>query len=253
MGLRLILGDYLEEQGDPRCGLVRLVPKLLALPDKVGPHPDLPYKVWIAYDKGDQNKPAYRDSRKEWPRLGLPSPQGRSLDTGYMERYRGLHNLGRLLLGVLRLEGLRLYGTSLCIEHFRLVRPWAYNCRLIGPKERDKSVVSLFLECEFLERSGVFGNYIHFAEGYAIRMARPAGPFYTDKPYSDYRQAQLQNQAAVYGRFLDLYNEFVRICPWQAAHDAWQQARKPQKLPTRMTEPFASLGYKGLWKKVVGE
>lgn len=236
---RLVLADYLEEQGDPRASLVRLLPHLLALPQRAGLRPDLPCRAFQEPNR-DEKRLVWHTTRKDWPQIKKPIPPVGLCTTYTMPRapYRGYHNLGRLFCLVIDHESLRfqrerrrypphIAAADLGRNWLEVTEPrfWAYYCRLTDPKERDAT------GCWRGDSNHrTFGHYIHVLEAsvdWCRRSSLSLHTHDTDRAHQEAVEDRLRSRAEVYGRFLDLHDEFVRICPWQAAHEAWQRARVP--------------------------
>lgn len=232
LSLRLILGDCLEEEGDPRSELVRLLPKLLSLPERVDLRPDLPCEGTRPQQIRDWRTGGMRTvvtwARHFWPRFVTPIPPGREYSLGRNACYRGFTNLGRLFSLVLEHEVVRLerkhLGLSAPLRHVWVhelePRYWAYRCYLLNPKERD--------EKGRLQGNWRFGAYAWMAVTAMHVCRRKVPPRDFKEPYEDYYKKDLESQAEVWGRFLDLHEEFVRICPWQKAEEAWRKAKVPE-------------------------
>ena len=232
LSLRLILGDCLEEEGDPRSELVRLLPRLLALPERIGLRPDSPCegtrtREFHHWPTG-RMRTVETTVRYWWPQMILPIPPGREHLLGKGERYRGFTNLGRLFSLVLEHEVVRLerkyrgWEAPLRDVWINVIEPryWAYRCSLLSPKERD--------EKDRLTGNWRFGAYAWMVVQ-AMHICRRRFPYPpASGDYKEYWKKDLESQAEVWGRFLDLHEEFVRICPWEKAEEAWRRAKVPE-------------------------
>lgn len=238
--LRLVLADRLEDRGDPRAALVRLVPALLATPRREGLRPDVPAEVrW-----GRPGRPpfsGYTTTRADWPALGALHQGG----------YARCHSLGRLFLTAAVLEWVRephpdsgLIGEfgrpGACLRY--LDACWLYSCWLVGHRERDRGWWWVANNsgrfhcgladrlCEWLGcrsralglalascRAGPFGALITRLEtmlawgGPCVRVDAP------DDLTAEQALVRLRWQAAFWSRWLDLRDAFAALWPWAEA------------------------------------
>lgn len=210
-GLRQILGDFLEDHGDPRTARVRLVPALRALPLREEPRLDC--QVWTWW-----SGPRRRNSRRGWPVVRIVGAA------------HGRHDLSRLLslalvhdLMYFPADGERLRR----IDDY-LARCWLSACGLVDAHRRDqgwahavlaeRSIspgygrnvcarhwLSVYVGCDFWNaaslwacRSGRRGCFVNVAQNLLVGLASRSG-----------RNADLATRALAWSRVLDLYEAFV--------------------------------------------
>jgi uncharacterized protein (TIGR02996 family) len=239
---RLVLADWLEERGDARAALLRLVPALEATPRQQGPRADLPCRVW-------RDEPSGRPytSGGQWPPLPHPVPPGREQRKGRRDRWRGLHHLGRLLSAAMLREVLQLFNLNdeRTAPLLHLLARWeVHACGLIDACERDvgnrvtgpSCVVAWHTPLQHVPgqgvlcraawrcRAGPFSAYFSVAEElvvfrYISLLMHEPPPLDEDEVWLLER---LRHRAVLYGRFLDLATTFARIVPWEEGCIAWE-------------------------------
>lgn len=216
------LGDALEEAGDPRAELLRLVPRLLAVPKRTEPRLDVSVAVWRGnsmHGYGDH----LRSNRQHWPRLPVPLPMGLTYATGQRRAIyrRGYHQLGRLLALAMLLEHPRWWVPKPEIA----IRWELWNCSLIGAKERDSAGCSHGGGV----RHHIFSCYLNMAEDV---VASVPGPIFSERDHEAYFREIVRRRAVAWSRCLDMCEEFCRVVPWEAARLAWRIVH-PEKVRMR--------------------
>jgi uncharacterized protein (TIGR02996 family) len=228
--LRLILADWLDEHNDPRGALLRLVPALLATPRQER-RADVPCQ-WDGR----------RGTRGRWTPLPCPMPPfSRSPAPRY--RYRGLHNLGRLLALALVCDFIEQHLTSYLTTTLDLVLASfeLYQCGLLTVRQRDYSCMGgrlvdfagalpwvlsswagrPFLACALWRaRRGVFGGYRNAVIDLFYVLPPPES---RSLPATISPLITLSYQGSIYSRALDLIDAFTRLAPWEAARRWYQQ------------------------------
>jgi uncharacterized protein (TIGR02996 family) len=239
---RLVLADWLEERGDARAALLRLVPALEETPRHEGPRSDLPFRVWR-----DRRTGLPRSSTRGWPCLPHALPPRPNQPWGKRARWRGLHHLGRLLGAAMVREVLALpdQDEAVTVPLRALLARWElYACGLIDARERDLDgrmskqlsflawlppLAQVTLDAQLFRaawrcRAGPFSGYISVAgELFAYHgrsLPQPAPGSYDD--VEAWLSERLRRRAPLYGRFLDLARAFAHLAPWQEARTAWE-------------------------------
>ena len=249
---RLVCADWLEERGDPRASLLRLIPSMNTLSWPLVIRHGVSPRVHVGQREHFSH---YRTDRVTWPKITPIRPPVGLIPTwgspsGKRETWRGVHNLGRLLAIGMVHATLRYNGVPVTTEAALkpLTQDELYACRLISAKERDadrygKLVYNLSTRipgrlnvgCMFevleLCRSGTFSTYVRVAELLCARVRVTGGGTEEPERTNGWLGRIQREKATLWSILLDRFDWFRASAPWHDTHRAFINSRPPHVHP----------------------